>query len=63
MNSTIVDQVEVVLFDEHHSNLCGCDGWPTACVNKLTSFTLSTQDIIRVATPLIIAEYKSGWVL
>jgi hypothetical protein len=54
----IPDVVEMILFDEHHENLCGCEGWPTACVNKLTTFTLSIEEILRVATPMIIAEWK-----
>lgn len=58
---SVEDHVETVLFDEHHQRLCACDSWPQMCENGLTSFTLSVEDIIRVATPLIIAEWKRTW--
>lgn len=51
----LVDEVEEILYAENHATLCNCKQWPTSCVNGLTMvpFTLSDEDVLRVALPMI----------
>lgn len=55
-----IENVETALYAEHHANLCNCKRWPDGCLNGLVpAFTLATEDILRIAAPLIEAQVRA----